>query len=93
MPKFKLVALFAIVTVSVPAAASDLMRDMERFCTQNAQKYCPNDIADPKALIPCMLKKREKLSPKCQPLIDRAAVAVGIKVEAVPQTPPEASKK
>ncbi len=89
----KKVAVAVVVTAlaSTSLTAQDLMRDMERYCKADAEKYCPNDIADPKALIHCMIKKRQKLAPKCQPIMDKAAVAVGISV-APTQAPPESTK-
>jgi Cysteine rich repeat len=84
-------AAASMVTIATSAQAADFMADMQRFCKKDAEKYCPNEIMDPKALIKCLVENRPKLNEKCQPLTDQGAQMLGMMEGTAAPTPPAAS--
>ncbi len=80
-----------VVCLAAPVSAQDLMRDMQRECTADAQRLCASTLNNPQQLIQCMVNQRAALAPGCQPVVDRAARMLGIAVPAQPATPPTTS--
>ena len=71
-------AALGVLTSANPASAQDLMRDMQRECTADAQKLCSAKVGNPNELIQCMADHRAELAAGCQPVVDRAARALSI---------------
>jgi hypothetical protein len=84
MPKIAAISAVSAMLFTVPAVAQDLMRDMQRECMADAQKLCKEQIGNPNTLIQCMIDKRPDLAPGCQPVVDRAARALGIEAKPAP---------
>lgn len=89
MRKIATITAVSAILVAAPAASQDLMRDMQRECMADAQKLCKEQISNPNKLIQCMVDKRAELAQGCQPVVDRAARALGIEPNPAPAVDPK----
>lgn len=71
-------ALFALACIVPTLARADIKTDTvrqraEQACTDDAFKYCNDDVPDEDKVKRCMGRNRAKLAPACREVFDRGA--------------------